>query len=115
LDPLAELAAPPPLVALPEPEPPAPPVGAAADLDPLASELAEELEADPPEGAAEDPAEDVPAESPEAPAPLSFEPPSFEAPSLFPALSAPPFSEPEAGFLAPLSRKSVTYQPVPLS
>ncbi|NBT80035.1 MAG: transglycosylase, partial [Betaproteobacteria bacterium] len=53
MEPLTELAAPPPLVALPELEPPAPTVGPAADLDPLFSELAEEPDADPPEGAPE--------------------------------------------------------------
>jgi len=81
------------------------------------------LDSEPAADPDEDPAEDAPEDSPAAAAPpevlsfevLSLEALSLDAASLEPWLSSPPFSESEAGFFAPLSRKSVAYQPVPLS
>jgi len=63
--------------------------------------------------------ESAPAEAPVPEAPLADDAPSrlVEPAGDFagPASPAAAFSAPVAGFLGPLSRKSVTYQPVPFS
>jgi len=100
----------------------------AGELDALAAEPEPEL-LDPPAPAALLAApESVLADAPVAEAPLAEEVPSplldpagdFAGPASPPpdAAASPPaaaLSPPAAGFLGPLSRKSVTYQPVPLS